>query len=151
MGKVTYPDAQVIEFINSGRFVPLLTSFDHEPQATDWRVRWTPMLFILEPGQFIVQRNVGFLPPEEFIPWVTLGMAKTAYNQGKFVQALDLAGQVLDKHGACGSAPEAVYLAGISGYRHTHQVEALKQASMRLSSQYPQSLWAKRASPYSLL
>jgi outer membrane protein assembly factor BamD (BamD/ComL family) len=49
------------------------------------------------------------------------------------------------------SAPEAVYLRGVCGYKSTHAPKPLKEAYERLQAQYPSSEWTKRAYPYRLL
>ncbi len=49
------------------------------------------------------------------------------------------------------TAPEAIYLRGVSEYQSTHIAEPLKKAYERLKSEFPSSEWVKRAKPYSLL
>jgi hypothetical protein len=150
MDAVTYPDAQVTEFINAN-LVALRVSFDSQPLATDFNVKWTPTIIILDPSGKEHNRTVGFLPPGEFIPSLLLGIAKVHFDGDQFSEAIPLLDKLLQGYPGSGAAPEAVFLRGVAGFKASHDPRPLKEAYEKLQAKYPASEWAKRASPYGLL
>jgi hypothetical protein len=150
MGAVTYPDSRVAEFINS-RMIPVQFLYDMQPYSSDYNVKWTPTIIILDEDGKEHHRIVGFLPPDEFIPGLLLGMAKVNFDRDNFDDALSDLSKVFNGYPKSSAAPEAIYLNGVAQYKSTHKPEPLKEAFERLRREYPQSEWAKRATPYSLL
>lgn len=150
MDAVTYPDKNVIEFITKN-IIPLRVPYNLEPLATDFTIKWTPTLVVLDKNGKEHYRTVGFLPPEEFIPSLLLGIAKVHFELDQFKDAISNLEKILKDYPKSGAAPEAVYLHGVSNFKTTHERKPLKQAYERLTKEYPQSEWAKRALPYRLL
>ncbi len=150
MGAVTYPNDKVVEFI-MGNMVPVQVLFNSEPLATNFNVKWTPTLVTLDPEGKEHHRTVGFLPPEELIPSLMLGIAKCHFDTSKFAEAITMLDSLLKEYPKSDAAPEAVYIRGVSEYQSTHSPEPLKKAYERLKSEFPNSEWVKRAKPYSLL
>jgi TolA-binding protein len=58
---------------------------------------------------------------------------------------------VIDRHPDAGATPEAAFLLGAAGYRHTQDPKELRRAYETLKAKYPQSEWARRADPYSAI
>lgn len=150
MDAVTYPNEKVSEFIEKN-FVPLRVAYNHQPLASDFKVTWTPTLVTLDSNGQEHHRTVGFLSPEELIPSLLLGMAKISFDQNQFDAALSSLEKLLTDHPKSDSAPEAIYLRGVSRYKSTHSAKPLKEAHEQLEKSYPSSEWAKRAAPYRLL
>jgi tetratricopeptide (TPR) repeat protein len=150
MGAVTYPNDKVVEFI-MGHMVPVQVLFNAEPLATDFNVKWTPTVITLDMEGKEHHRTIGFLPPEELIPSLMLGIAKCHFDQSKFPEAIVMLDRLLKEYPKSDAAPEAIYLRGVSEYQTTHHAESLKKAYERLKSEFPSSEWVKRAKPYSLL
>ena len=150
MDAVTYPNDDVIEFIQKN-MIPLRVAFDAQPLATEFNLKWTPTLITLDPEGKEHQRTVGFLPPEELIPSLLLGIAKSYFDRERFSEALSTLDKILTEYPKSDSAPEALYLKGVSGYKSTHKPKPLKDAYEELLSKYPSSEWTKRAYPYRLL
>ncbi len=150
MDAVTYPDKKVSEFILQN-LIALRIPSDVKPYADDFKVTWTPTLIVLDQDGKEHHRTVGFLPPEELIPALMLGMASTCFEQQKFANALAILQDILDHHATSDAAPEAMFLKGVAGYKYTHDPKPLKEAYEQLSAQYPSSEWTKRAYPYRLL
>jgi tetratricopeptide (TPR) repeat protein len=150
MDAVTYPDAQVIQFVETN-VVPVRLAFDAKPESDDFKVKWTPTLIVLDTEGEEHHRTTGFLGPEELIPMIMLGMGKIKFDREVFSEALDDLNKLLEQYPKSDSAPEAIYYRGVSGYKHTHDAEPLKEAYERLQGDYPSSEWAKRAAPYRLL
>lgn len=150
MGAVTYSNQKVTEALNE-KVIPLQLPYNAEPRATDYRVKWTPSLFIIDPDGLEHHSWVGFLPPEEFIPFLTLGIAKAYFNQDRFTEAMGEFQRIIAESPQSGAAPEAVYLRGVSRYKSAHTIDGLIEAYEKLHAEYPSSDWAQRAEPYRLL
>ncbi len=88
MDAVTYPKKEVIEFIQE-YMISLRVAFD-APLAKDFQVKWTPTLVTLDPQGKEHHRTVGFLPPEQLVPSLLLGMGKCHFDQDQFPEALTL-------------------------------------------------------------
>jgi hypothetical protein len=150
MDAVTYPKNEVIEFLNSA-VIPVHIPSDAKPLVDDFNLKWTPMLVVLDWNGKEHQRTVGFLPPEEFIPSVLLGIAKIHFDLDQFGDAIKIFENILSHHAGSAAAPEAVFLKGVCGYKNTHNPTPLKEAYEKLQASYPGSEWTKRAMPYRLL
>jgi tetratricopeptide (TPR) repeat protein len=150
MDAVTYPNPAVIEFIQT-RMVSLQVAYNAQPLATEFNVKWTPTLVTLDLDGKEHHRTVGFLSPEELIPSLMLGMAKCDFDRERFAEAISALEELLAKYPKSDSAPEAIYLRGVSRYKSTHDTKPLKETYERLQQKYPSSEWTKRASPYRLL
>jgi len=150
MDAVTYPNLEVFNFITD-KIVPLRVPADAQPISGDFKVMWTPTLVTLDYYGKEHHRTVGFLPPEELIPSLLLGMGKTDFETGQFNDAIIHFNTLLNGYPRSAAAPEAVYLRGVSRYKSTHDAKPLKEAYEQLKAEYPESEWATRAQPYSLL
>ncbi len=150
MDAVTYPNPTVIEFIQK-YIVPLQVAYNSQPLATDFNVQWTPTLITLDSDGKEHHRTVGFLSPQELVPSLRLGMAKCHFDLERFDEAISILEKLLAEYPKSDSAPEAIYLRGVSRYKRTHDPKPLKEAYEQLQRDYPASEWTKRASPYKLL
>jgi hypothetical protein len=150
MDAVTYPDEKVSDFIQT-KVIPLRVSFDAQPLATDFKVKWTPTLVTLDSDGSEHHRTVGFLGPEELIPSILLGVGKSCFDTGKFDEAVASLDTILQGYARSASAPEAVFLKGVSLYKGTHNPRPLRDAYDRLQAEYPDNEWTKRAYPYRLI
>lgn len=150
MDAVTYPDERVVEFVQKN-LIPLRVAFDSQPLATQFNLKWTPTLITLDPDGKEHQRTVGFLPPEELIPSLLLGIAKSYFNRERFGEALSTLDKIVTDYSQSDSVPEAIYLRGVCGYKNTHNPKPLKEAYEYLQTKYPSNEWTKRAYPYRLL
>jgi tetratricopeptide (TPR) repeat protein len=150
MDTVTYPNPAVIEFIQKN-LIPIQVSFNAQPLATDFNIQWTPTLITLDPDGKEHHRTIGFLSPQELVPSLMLGMAKCHFDLERFQEALSILEKLLAEFPKSDSAPEGIYLRGVSRYKSTHDPKPLKEAYEKLDKDYPSSEWTKRASPYRLL
>lgn len=150
MDAVTYPDEKVVDFIQK-TLIPLRIAFNAQPFASQFDLKWTPTLILLDEDGKEHQRTVGFLPPEELIPSLLLGIAKSHFNRERFNEALSSLEKIISEYPKSGAAPEAIYLRGVCGYKKTHNPKPLKEAYEYLQTHHPSSEWTKRAYPYSLL
>jgi TolA-binding protein len=147
MDAVTYPNENVIQFIQKN-MIPLRLAYDAH---TDFNPRWTPTLITLDADGKEHQRTIGFFPPEELIPSLLLGIAKSYFDRERFNEALSTLDKLIEDYPNSDSTPEAIYWRGVSGYKSTHKPKALKEAYEQLRAKYPSSEWTKRAYPYRLL
>jgi hypothetical protein len=150
MDAVTYPNSKVIKFIQEN-VIPLRVPFDAQPLSADFNIKWTPTLVVLDPGGKEHHRIVGFESAEELIPSLLLGMGKSHFELDQFKEALARLNELLRNYPESTSAPEAVFLRGVCGYKSTHSPKPLKESYEYLKAKYPESEWMKRAYPYQLL
>ncbi len=150
MDAVSYPNAKVIDFL-SKYLAPVRVLISSTPLPQQFKVKWTPTFLILDPQGEEHHRSVGFLPPEEFIPSLELGMAKARFDHDQFSEALSRLDRLVSEYPNSDVAPEAIYYRGVSQYKATNDAGALKQAHEALQAGYKDSEWAKRASVYRLL
>jgi hypothetical protein len=150
MDAVTYPDDKVTDYI-SEKYIALRLANSAEPYATDYMVKWTPRIIILDAAGHIHQSTIGFLPPEEFIPCLELALAKADFNLNHLEECKNHLDHILNDHPKCLSAPEAVYYKGVTDCKLSGEAGPLKDAYNTLKDRYPDSEWAQRAQPYRLL
>lgn len=150
MDAVSYPNKNVTDFINNS-LIPLRVRYDTQPIATDFSIKWTPTLVILDTDGKEHHKTVGFLSPEELIPSLLLGIAKVHFDLNVFKDALSGLEKILSDFSKSSSAPEAIYLKGVCLYKDTKNPKGLKETYEQLQARYPESEWTKRAYPYRLL
>lgn len=150
MEAVTYPDAHVVEFMLNN-VITLKVPFNAEPLASDFNIKWTPTFVTVDWNGMEHHRAVGFLPPEELIISVLLGMAKTYYDLDQFAAAIQALEKITEKYPKSAAAPEAIFFLGVSRFKHTGDPSYLKKAYEKLAAEYKESEWAKRALPYRLI
>jgi hypothetical protein len=150
MDAVTYPDKTVAEFIMR-EVIPLRIPADAEPLATDFTLRWTPTLIILDANGKEHSRTIGFITPEEFIPTILLGIVKANFDLRQFDKAAPNLEKIVNDYAQSFAAPEAIYYRAVCGVMIAHDIAGLKKAYEKLAKDYPQSEWVKRALPYRLL
>ena len=150
MDAVTYPDSRVSDFVEK-KMIPLQVPYNHQPLSTDFNVKWTPTLVMLDAEGKEHHRTVGFLGPEELIPSLLLGVAKVHFDLEQIDPALADLEALLAGYPKSDAAPEAIFLRGVSRYKSTHDAKPLKEAYEMLEAQHPKSEWTKRAYPYRLL
>jgi hypothetical protein len=150
MDAVTYPDTAVAEFCMK-EVIPLRIPADSEPFATDFTLRWTPTLIILDTKGKEHSRTIGFITPEEFIPTILLGIVKANFDLRQYDKAAPYLEKIVNDYSQSFSAPEAIYYRAVCGVKISHDIDGLKKAYERLAKDYPQSEWTKRALPYRLL
>ncbi len=150
MDTVTYPDENVADFINA-HMIPIRVKSDSLPLSKDFNVTWTPTLVTLDQNGKEHHRTVGFLPPQELIPSLLLGIAKIYFDASSYDKCLETLEKIISGYPKSKAAPEAIFLRGVAGYKSTHDPKPLKGAYEKLQKDYPGSEWADRAQPYRLL
>ena len=150
MDAVAYPEPAVSEFVNTNLIPLRLSAVDHE-LAVEYRIKWTPSLLILDEKGVEHYRTLGFFWPQELIPSLLLGMGKTYFDKPDRTKAASCFGRIIEQYPQSFQTPEAIYMKGVSDYIATKNVANLTGLYDRLTAEYPNSLWAMRADPYSFL
>lgn len=150
MGAVSYPESKTSDFIRNN-FVPVQLKYDAKPESDIYNVRWTPTILILDWDGHEHHRSMGFLPPDDFVPELMLGLGKTGFDYDSFDLAIDCFNRILEEYPHSKVAPEAFYMRGVSLYKKTEDAKPLKEAYEGLHDRYPGSEWAEKAAPYRLL
>ena len=150
MDAVTYPEKSVTDFINTN-VIPLRIPSGSEPLATEFRIKWTPTLIILDAEGREHFRTVGFITAEGFAPTFLLGTALTHFGLDRFPETLAALEQIIAGYPKSNIAAEAVFWRGVAGYKASHDPKPLRKAYDTLAAEYPGSEWANRALPYRLI
>ncbi len=86
-----YPDPRVTRLVNQN-FRPVRIHVRENAEA--WKhvggelgVQWTPTVLILDSSGVERHRIEGFLPTEDFLAQLTIGLAKSAFGRNEFAEA----------------------------------------------------------------
>src|SRR6185369_7057515 len=100
--------------------------------AADFRVVWTPTLITLDYYGKEHQRTLGYLPPDEMVASLLLGIGKVGFGYEQFNDAVLQFNMLLNGYPKSAAAPEAVYLRGVARYKASHAPTALKECYQQL-------------------
>jgi len=132
------------------RFVPIKVHVkDNQAGFQRFGAQWTPTIIIADPDGTERYRFEGYLPAEDFLAQLGLGLGKAHFARGEWNEAEQRFRGVLERHPQSDAAPEALYWAGVSHYKGTGDPSALKDTAQAFQSRYPDSSWAKKASVWS--
>jgi hypothetical protein len=144
------PDERVTRF-NTEHFLPARVHV--REQAADFKrfgerysAPWTPTLLVLDPDGVERHRIEGFLPADDLIAQLTLGLGHSAFARRDWAEAERRFREVVDRFSGTDAAPEALYWAGVTRYKATNDSAALRETARAFGSQYRDSTWAKKAS-----
>lgn len=128
-------------------FVPIKIDIKRNPENfAQFSVVWTPTVIISDQNGRERHRFVGYLPTEDFLAQLQLGIAKEAFSDTKFEEARKGFAAVGRLYPETSAAAEGIYWAGVSAYRDTGKNGSLSQCAIVLKEKYPESDWAKKAS-----
>jgi hypothetical protein len=145
-----YPDPRVAAFIES-QFIAVRIHVRH--QADEYKrlgarfgVQWTPTILVIDPAGTERHRVEGFLPADDLLAQLTLGLAHSAFARGEFADAERWYREVVDKYSQNEAAPEALYWAGVARYKATNDPSPLVDTAAQFATRYQGTTWAKKAS-----
>ena len=145
-----YPDERVAGFIQKN-FLP--ARLHVKDQAEDFKrfgqrynAQWTPTLLVIDPEGNERHRIEGFLPVDDLLAQLTLGLGHSAFARQKWDEAERWFREVVDRFPRTEAAPEALYWAGVSRYKLKGDPAALGQTARDFKQRYQDSSWAKKAS-----
>lgn len=148
-----YSNEKVQDFIQDN-FIPLKTQcfFDKPVELmAQFNITWTPTLIIHDKHGKEHHRILGFVPIDDLLAHLELGRAKVFFDTGHFNDAIRAFNSVIELHPAAGATPEAVFYLGVAEYKKYHDASSLRRAYDALTAKYPESEWARRAEPYSVI
>ena len=145
-----YPDPRVSQLIEK-QFVPVRV---HARENADefkrlgerFGSQWTPTVLVLDSKGVERHRIEGFLPLDDFLPQLKLGLAHAAFGQGKFTDAERWFRDVVEQHPDSDAAAEGLYWAGVSKYKGSGDATALGETARQFTERYRDTPWAKKAS-----
>ena len=145
-----YPDPRVIDFVTR-QFIPVRVhvkenAADFKRLGERFNAQWTPTTLLVDGSGAERHRIEGFLPTDDFLSQLALGLAKAAFARHDYASAERLYRDVLQQFPGTDAAPEAQYWAGVSKYRATNDAAALKATADAFHQRYRDSTWAKKAS-----
>lgn len=145
-----YTDPRVIDLVTT-EFHPVRIHVREDAEA--WKkvglelgVQWTPTVLILDSAGVERHRIEGFLPADDFLAQVSLGLAKVAFSRNDFADAERRYRDIVEKHPDTETAPEALYWAGVSNYKASNDPAALRDTAKAFTQRYQESSWAKKSS-----
>src|SRR5262245_20788716 len=94
-----------------------------------FRAEWTPTQLVLDPDGVERHRIEGFLPLDDFLAQLELGLAKLSFEVKQYGEAEKRFRAVCGEHPGAGVAPEACYWAGVSLYKATHDPKPLRETA----------------------
>jgi hypothetical protein len=128
-------------------FVPIKIHVKEQPAAFKrFGVQWTPTLLVFDPSGAERHRFEGFLPADDFLAQLHLGLARAAFAGERWEEAERRFRHVVDGFPASEAAPEALYWAGVSRYKGTGDAAALKETARQFQTRHQTTVWAKKAS-----
>jgi len=128
-------------------FVPMRAHIKQQPKTFErFKAVWTPTVVILDSHGVEQHRIEGFLPVDDFLAELELGLGKLAFEHRNWGEAERHFRTVSREHPGSGVAAEACYWEGVSGYKATDRAEPLVETARVLSEKYPESPWTKKAS-----
>lgn len=144
MDTVTYPDPRVAAFI-AGHFIPARLRVKESPELVqEYLVAWTPNVVFSDDSGKVHYRVEGYLLPENFLAYLSLGVGKYRLHRKHFEQAGERFDEVARRHPGTEAGAEALYWLGVAQYKQTHDSAQLRPSWQRLAQEYPNSEWTKR-------
>ena len=145
-----YPDRRVRDFVTrhfaAVRVHPKQTPDAFRDLGDRFNAHWTPTILILDDSGAERHRIEGFLPADQFLPQLMLGVAKAAFARKDYAAAERAYREIVDRFPDAEPAAEAQYWAGVSNYRATNDPSALKATADAFANRYQTTTWATKAS-----
>ena len=145
-----YSDPEVAAFI-SGHFVPVRVHVREQADefkrlGSRFSAQWTPTILIVDEGGEERYRLEGFLPKDDFLAQLSLGLAHAAFARSDFAEAERGFRDVVTRYPDSEAAPEALYWAGVAKYKASGDASALRDTYEQFQTRYKDTSWATKAS-----
>ena len=108
--------------------------------------QWTPTILLLDADAVERYRIEGFLPANDFLAQLTLGLGHAAFKRQDWKEAERLFREALVRYPKSEAAPEALYWAGVARYKGSNDASALAETAQAFADRYTDTSWAKKAS-----
>jgi hypothetical protein len=106
---------------------------------------WTPTIIELDPDGTEQHRVEGFLPADELLAQLTMGLGHGAFRRRDWQGALQRFTEVLKMQPDSEMGAEAAYWSGVARYK-SGDTGALSDTARLFSERFQDTAWAKRAS-----
>jgi thioredoxin-like negative regulator of GroEL len=141
-----YPDPRVERLITDN-FIPVKVHIKEKPEVFQrFGVQWTPTVQVLDPDGSKRHQFEGFLPADDFLAQLLLGLAHSAFARQDWTRAEELYRKIVEELPNTDAAPEALYWAGVAKYKASGNAAALGETAQQFKNNYTQTAWAKKAS-----
>ena len=135
----------------SQQFLPARVHVKQNPEefkryGARYSAQWTPTILELDPDGAERHRIEGFLPADDFLAQLMLGLAHMAFKQERWADAERRYREIVERLPDTDAAPEALYWAGVAPYKATGDAASLKDTARAFTQRYQDSTWAKKAS-----
>ena len=145
-----WPDERVVRLV-SQQFLPARVHVKQNPEefkryGARYSAQWTPTILELDPDGAERHRIEGFLPADDFLAQLMLGLAHMAFKQERWADAERRYREIVERLPDTDAAPEALYWAGVAPYKATGDAASLKDTARAFTQRYQDSTWAKKAS-----
>lgn len=132
-------------------FLPARVNVREQPEdfkrlGERFGAEWTPTILLLDPTGTERHRIEGFLPADDFMAQLGLGLGRVEFSAGDFAEAERQLREVVARHPDSDAAPEALYWAGVAKYKATNDAAALQETGEAFRQRYQDSAWAKKSS-----
>ncbi len=133
-------------FINDN-FVPVKIHIKEQPKTFErFGAQWTPTIQLLDPDGAKRHQFEGFLPADDFLAQLKLGLAHSAFARQQWKEAENRYEDIVRALPGTDAAPEAQYWLGVSRYKNSGDGACLQQTAEAFRTRYSDSPWAKKAS-----
>ena len=119
---------------------------DFQRFSETYAAQWTPTILELDPDGTERHRIEGFLPVDDFLGQLYLGLAHAAFHHRDFADAERRFREVVERHPDSEAGAEALYWAGVSRYKATGDGAALGDTAKAFRERFQSTSWAKKAS-----
>lgn len=147
----TFRDENVLRVIERETAPVICNISEQNEMAKKFHVDWTPAFVITDEEGNELERWVGFLPPQDFIPQLLLSKGLAAFHLNRLEESILLLEELVDEYPHSELVPEAEYFLGAANFRKTGETEKLAEVCHSLMITHPESPWTKRCSIWSRL
>jgi TolA-binding protein len=102
---------------------------------------WTPSIHLLLADGRSAHEHIGYLPPDEFLAELELGVATAHLKRRDYATAADWFERIRDQRPTSHVAAEAAYWAAVARYNESGQKDGLLKGWRALRLRYPNSIW----------
>ncbi len=145
-----WPEERVASFV-AENFIPARVHVKDDAAAfkqygEKYAAQWTPTILELDSEGVERHRIEGFLPSDDFLAQLMLGLARIHFQEQKWQDAQRMFRRIYEELPDSDAAAEALYWVGVSRYKETGDATALKETGRAFTTRYKDSSWAKKAS-----
>lgn len=141
-----YPNPRVEQLIGDN-VVPIRIKVREKPELMErFNAQWTPTILLLGPDGKEHHRIEGFLPTDDFLAQLLLGLGHVARARQRWDEAIPRYEEVLERHPDSEAAPAAQYWRGVARYKKSGDPAELAATTKAFEERYADTPWATRAS-----